>query len=68
MEKTILKLGPDYSRGNYERSILLEKRSKKKKDADDIEDFYTEEEIESLLEEDGISTAEEAFMRGYLKE
>ena len=32
------------------------------------EDFYTEEEIEILLEDDEISTAEEAFMRGYMGE
>lgn len=32
------------------------------------EDFYTEEEIEILLEDDEISTAEEAFMRGYIGE
>ncbi len=30
------------------------------------EDFYTEEEIEELLEDDEITTAEEAFMRGYM--
>lgn len=29
-------------------------------------DFYTEEEIESLLEDDEISASEEAFMRGYI--
>lgn len=37
-----------------------------KKSEDD--DFYSEEEIEVLLEDDEISTAEEAFMRGYLDE
>jgi len=30
------------------------------------EDFYTEEEIELLLEDDEISATEEAFMRGYI--
>ena len=30
------------------------------------EDFYTEEEIETLLEDDEISVIEEAFMRGYI--
>lgn len=30
------------------------------------EDFYTEEEIETLLEDDEISVSEEAFMRGYI--
>ncbi len=30
------------------------------------EDFYTEEEIETLLEDDEISASEEAFMRGYI--
>ena len=29
-------------------------------------DFYTEEEIEMLLEDDEISMSEEAFMRGYI--
>jgi hypothetical protein len=31
-----------------------------------VEDFYTEEEIETLLEDDEISASEEAFMRGYI--
>jgi hypothetical protein len=30
------------------------------------DDFYTEEEIETLLEDDEISASEEAFMRGYI--
>ena len=30
------------------------------------DDFYTEEEIETLLEDDEISVTEEAFMRGYI--
>ena len=30
------------------------------------DDFYTEEEIETLLEDDEISATEEAFMRGYI--
>ena len=30
------------------------------------DDFYTEEEIEMLLEDDEISMSEEAFMRGYI--
>ena len=30
------------------------------------DDFYTEEEIEVLLEDDEISASEEAFMRGYI--
>jgi hypothetical protein len=30
------------------------------------DDFYTEEEIEMLLEDDEISATEEAFMRGYI--
>ena len=30
------------------------------------DDFYTEEEIETLLEDDEISVSEEAFMRGYI--
>ena len=29
-------------------------------------DFYTEEEIETLLEDDEITASEEAFMRGYI--
>ena len=32
------------------------------------EDFYNGEEIEILLEDDEISTVEEAFMRGYIDE
>ena len=32
------------------------------------EDFYTEEKIDLLLEDDEISTAEEGFMRGYMEE
>lgn len=32
------------------------------------EDFYDESEIEILLEDDEISSAEEAFMRGYMGE
>ncbi|MEK6839862.1 MAG: hypothetical protein AABX72_02900 [Nanoarchaeota archaeon] len=28
--------------------------------------FYTEEEIETLLEDDEISASEEGFMRGYI--
>lgn len=32
------------------------------------DDFYNEEEIEILLEDDEISTIEEAFMRGYIGE
>ena len=35
--------------------------------AHDEEDFYTEEEIEILLEDDEISSAEEGFMRGYME-
>ena len=30
------------------------------------DDFYTEKEIETLLEDDEISASEEAFMRGYM--
>ena len=30
------------------------------------DDFYTEQEIEILLEDDEISASEEAFMRGYM--
>jgi hypothetical protein len=30
-------------------------------------DFYNEEEIETLLEDDEISSEEEAFMRGYIE-
>ena len=30
------------------------------------DDFYTEAEIETLLEDDEISDSEEAFMRGYM--
>ncbi len=30
------------------------------------DDFYTESEIETLLEDDEISASEEAFMRGYM--
>ena len=33
---------------------------------EDRNDFYNEAEIESLLEDDEISTEEEAFMRGYM--
>ncbi len=32
------------------------------------EDFYNEEKIDLLLEDDEISTAEEGFMRGYMEE
>jgi len=32
------------------------------------EDFYTEEEISLLLEDDEISSAEAAFMQGYIEE
>jgi len=43
---------------------------KKKNEEHDFElsddDFYTEEEIETLLEDDEISASEEAFMRGYI--
>ena len=43
---------------------------KKKSEEHDFElsddDFYTEEEIETLLEDDEISASEEAFMRGYI--
>lgn len=37
-------------------------------DESENDDFYTEEEIEILLEDDEISIAEEAFMRGYIGE
>jgi len=30
------------------------------------DDFYTDHEIETLLEDDEISASEEAFMRGYM--
>ena len=30
------------------------------------DDFYADEEIEDLLEDDEISMSEEAFMRGYM--
>ena len=33
---------------------------------EDDDDFYTEREIEVLLEDDEISASEEAFMRGYM--
>ncbi len=36
-------------------------------DAEESDDFYSEVEIETLLEDDEISTAEEAFMQGYLE-
>ncbi len=32
------------------------------------EDFYTDNEIEILLEDDEISALEEGFMRGYIDE
>jgi len=38
-------------------------------DCDDYEtegDFYDEDEIETLLEDDEISSGEEGFMRGYM--
>ena len=33
---------------------------------DDTDDFYSEDEIELLLEDDEISDEEEAFMMGYM--
>ncbi|MEK6861133.1 MAG: hypothetical protein AABY07_04115 [Nanoarchaeota archaeon] len=35
---------------------------------DPDEDIYAEGEIDLLLEDDEISTVEEAFMRGYIEE
>ena len=43
----------------------VERTLKREKDIDD--DFYNEEEIEHLLEDDEISSEEEAFMRGYIE-
>ena len=33
---------------------------------DEDDDFYSDHEIETLLEDDEISVSEEAFMRGYM--
>ena len=46
-----------HARG-FERVLKREK---------DIDDVYNEEEIEHLLEDDEISSEEEAFMRGYIE-
>lgn len=35
---------------------------------DILDDVYSEEEIEHLLEDDEISSEEEAFMRGYIED
>lgn len=43
----------------------VERTLKREKDIGD--DFYNEEEIEHLLEDDEISSEEEAFMRGYIE-
>lgn len=45
---------------------MKKEREPRADEATENEDFYTEEEIEILLEDDEISTAEEAFMRGYI--
>ena len=42
----------------------VERTLKREKDIDDV---YNEEEIEHLLEDDEISSEEEAFMRGYIE-
>ncbi len=42
------------------------KKPKEEYNYEQDDDFYTEEEIETLLEDDEISASEEAFMRGYI--
>ena len=42
------------------------KKPKEEYDRLENDDFYTEDEIETLLEDDEISVSEEAFMRGYI--
>ena len=42
------------------------KKSKEELAYENSDGFYTEEEIETLLEDDEISVSEEGFMRGYI--
>ena len=55
-----------FSGGTMKQHALgFERALKRGKDIDN--DFYNEEEIEHLLEDDEISSEEEAFMRGYIE-
>ncbi len=55
---------------NMEVTVMEIRRRLREQDYNDNymgeDDFYTDHEIETLLEDDEISASEEAFMRGYM--